>query len=516
MEFENDHGPDYKYDIYSDTEQEEGEEEEEEEEEYCDDYGKENPQTSLRCVIYCHCKKCYVKSTYGAADAANIANAYYERNRTRRDCSGTETQTQNIKLNRQNRFVVMAHRGFRVSFPDPSGEILSQHTYEETEDEPKTHTKKMQQLVAQGAWCDERAMHYTNLIDDFKHYEKYCNTVDSSAFPRHHALVSAAFSSSVAILEGRLWDSFSSAIPIEHYIRAFAPKWDNIKMKSKPAAHAPPSSVFTETLFRQRCNLVAYSGIAGVLCARLFHTCRKTTSDPYFRKSAFKMMQRVHSAHTCEILVDNRYQVMTPKNDASFDSLSFKNARAELRILYAACIGELKTKAIRYARGFINICEIHSDHRFEKMRLLMIVCLKRLINDPNKFNDLSKPRISSSKRTIQIMKFVTEFPGLYDFNVARAYGAATMRLRIATISTQIRLAGDGCSAALLAFAVLEPRMVDDHIAPEIDPRYCGIAELDRELYIPSRDKTFGTVLQKYRHHIPRTADVIKDVCRHLL
>ena len=30
MEFENDHGPDYKYDIYSDTEQEEGEEEEEE------------------------------------------------------------------------------------------------------------------------------------------------------------------------------------------------------------------------------------------------------------------------------------------------------------------------------------------------------------------------------------------------------------------------------------------------------------------------------------------------------
>jgi hypothetical protein len=229
------------------------------------------------------------------------------------------------------------------------------------------------------------------------------------------------------------------------------------------------------------------------------------------------MMQRVHSAHTCEILVDNRYQVATPKNDASFNSLSFKNARAELRILYAACIGELKTKAIRYARGFINICEIHSDYRFEKMRLLMIVCLTRLMHDPNKSNDLSKPRISSFKRTNQLMKFVTEFPGLYDFNVARAYGASTMRLRIATISAQIRLAGDGCCAALLAFAVLEPRMVDDHIAPEIDPRYCGINKMEsQELYIPSRDKTFGTVLQKYRHHIPRTADVIKDVCRHLL
>lgn len=414
---------------------------------------------------------------------------------------------------RQNRFVVMAHRGFRVSFPDPEYRPEDQDQDRDADEEAdeeaaekKSNAKKLQQLIAQGLWGDERARYYTNLIDDFK----YQVEDDSrSAFPRHHALIATAFGSSVSILESaHLWAS-----PIAR-LRIFAPiwDWDSMKMKSKAFAMAPASSVFTETSHRQRIKLVVYSGLSGILCARLFGNCH-TQFGARLQKLAFEIMRRTHSSHTSEMLVDNHYCTTPPKTDCRFDMMmSLKAARAELRILYSECIDELKTKARQYRCGRIDKREIHLDERFEKMHSLMMLCSRRLLT-PNNFIDpvdLMKPKHKSGscEYIARIMKFVTEFSGLYDKDVVRLYGSSIVRFRNTIIVSQIRLASQGCYAALLAFAAFEPRMIDEHIAPEIGG--C------QNTHIPSRHKTFGKLLQMYRHHIPRTADVLKNVCRHYL
>jgi hypothetical protein len=145
----------------------------------------------------------------------------------------------------------------------------------------------------------------------------------------------------------------------------------------------------------------------------------------------------------------------------------------------------------------------------------MIFCLKYLMNLRNKMNDPEQPKDSLFKRSVRVMKFIAEFPGLYDFDVARVFGISAMRLRTASRGTQMRLASQGCYAAFLSFAVLEPRMVDDYLALELGTKYGGyLGDGCAENHIASRNKVLGgDLLKKYRHHIPRTADVVRDVCR---
>ena len=138
------------------------------------------------------------------------------------------------------------------------------------------------------------------------------------------------------------------------------------------------------------------------------------------------------------------------------------------------------------------------------------------MNLRNKMNDLDKPKDSALKRCRRIMKFIAEFPGLYDVDVARAFGTSAMRLRTATVESQLRSTkNEGCYAALLSFAVLEPNMVDEYLAPEVNSMHGGIGSSEcLENHVASRNKILGgDLLNKYRHHIPRTADVVRDVCR---
>ena len=136
------------------------------------------------------------------------------------------------------------------------------------------------------------------------------------------------------------------------------------------------------------------------------------------------------------------------------------------------------------------------------------------MNLRNKSNDLNLPEDSSFKRSVRIMKFIAEFPGLYEFDIASVFGLSSMRLRTASRGTQIRLANQGCYAALLSFAVVEPRMVDDYLAPEVSSKFGGcLGENNADNHVASRNKIFGELLKKYRHHIPRTADVDGDICR---
>ena len=490
--------------------------------------------SSAQPRIQCECKKCY-KSRHrsegpgvGPMNEVVIA-AYQERNydywfgAARRNRHTDPDQIR--ELIRRNRHFVLAYRGFCVSFPEPV-DVLSSRDYRNPscEDEVAETAEKMKQLVAQGLWGESQEKHYKNLIDDFRYNEEHCNTADDSAFPRHRALVAASFGSSVAILERKLWGiplartRISMGIPCN----CADPAAFMTKSKSVAIARAPASSVFTELTARQKVKLVAYSGIAGTLAARLFGSCRKVAGTTQIRYHAFQMVQRAHSTQACEVLMDNRYRYngsfprMTIAGAGSDPNPSIKDARAELRELYPRCIDDLRHKAVQYSRGFIDIDEIHANPTFERMYSLMIFCVKYLMNLRNKSNDPNLPEDSSFKRTVRIMKFIAEFPGLYEFDIARVFGLSSMKLRTATRGTQLRLASQGCYAALLSFAVLEPRMIDDYLAPEVSSRYGGWLGADSHVahnHVASRNKIFGELLKKYRHHIPRTADVDGDICR---
>lgn len=475
----------------------------------------------------CECKKCY-QSRHRAerGDEALIA-AYQDRNyeywfgAARRNRHNDPDQIR--ERVRRNRHFVLAYRGFCVSFPEPV-DVLSSRDYRNLgcEDEVAETAEKTKHLVAQGIWGESQEKHYKNLIDDFRYNEEHCNTADDSAFPRHRALVAASFGSSIAILERNLWGvpltrtRISMGIPFD----CADPASFMAKSKSVAIAHAPASSVFTELTARQKVKLMAYSGIAGTLAARLFGSCRKVAGTTQLREHAFKMTQRAHSTQACEILMDNRYRYsgsfprMTIGSAGAGADPSIKDARAELRELYPRCIDELRHKAVQYRRGFVDIGEIHANPNFERMYALMIFCVKYLMNLRNKSNDLNLPEDSSFKRTVRIMKFIAEFPGLYEFDIARVFGLSSMRLRTATHGTQMRLASQGCYAALLSFAVVEPRMVDDYLAPEVSSKFGGCLGVDNaHNHVASRNKIFGELLKKYRHHIPRTADAVGDMCR---
>jgi hypothetical protein len=289
------------------------------------------------------------------------------------------------------------------------------------------------------------------------------------------------------------------------------------RVKAISIAHKPASSIFTETTARQRAKILAYSGIAGSIISRLCRGCANVAGTARIRRQhAFKMTQRIHSSQACEILMDNRYHYDGAFSGTDATIVCIKCARAELRELYPRCIQELKYKATQYRRGDIDICEMRSNPNFIRIYSLLIFCTKYLINiRRNKMEDPDKPQDTSIKRPIRIMKFIAEFPGLYDFDVARAFGSATMHFRNAAIGSQLRLVNQGVYAALLSFAVVEPGMVDAYLAPDVSSKYGGIEGLAcAENHIASRNKIFGgELLKKYRHHIPRTADALRDVCR---
>ena len=497
-------------------------------------FGNPAPAPTLPRRV-CECKRCYqVRNSKSRPGPEDVIAAYYERNHDY--CARREHRKQESTW--RNRHVVLTHRGFQVSFPEPMEPQPSSRQYRHAhpDEEVAENDEKMRQLVAQGMWSDEIQKHYTNLIDDFKYGEvrSQLETAPSTAFPRHEMLVAASFTSSIAILESHLWCAplacvriISLAIPLQ----CADPAAFVSKSKSKAMALAPASSVFTETTEPQRAKLLAYSGIAGKLAARLFGRCGPVNcgsgngcngnNNRTFQKSAFVLMQRVHSLQTCEILTDNRYWF-----DGSFhrplkeidQATPIRELIAEFRELYHGCIADLKCVAVKYKRGFIGVDEIHSDQIFGRFYSLLILCIKRLMNLRNKSENLDEPEETTMKRTNRIMKFVAEFPDVYHADVARVFGLSAMKLRISTRGTQLRLASQGCYSAFLSFAVSEPRMVDAFLAPEIGNRYGGIMDgSDCENHISSRHRVFGgELLKKYRHHIPRTAEVLADMCRNNL
>lgn len=414
----------------------------------------------------------------------------------------------------------MTHKGFQVSFPvhsrGPQVSYQYRHAYRHAcpEDEVSDYNEKVQELVAQGVWSEEVRTHYTNLIDDFNHshVQSHWETLPRTAFPRHETLVAASFTSSISILEADLWHTrlahmrINCAEPVEFMS----------KSKSKGMTLERASSVFTETTESQRTKLLAYSGIAGKLAARLFRMvgCGNRIKC---QKSAFDVVQRVHSLQTCEILMNNRYwytgsSIFKKKHKNDEEEIPIKKLVAEFRELYRARIVDFKCVAVKYKRGLINVAELQSDQIVRRFYSLWTSCIGRMMGiRRNKSESLDEPEDTIMMRTNRIMKFITEFPDIFHKDVSILFGLFGLSsMRKAIRGTQLRLASEGCYSAFLSFAVSEPLMVDAFLAPVISTKYSGY----NDNHISSRHRVFGgDVLRKYRHHIPRTADVSQDVCR---
>ena len=269
---------------------------------------------------------------------------------------------------------------------------------------------------------------------------------------------------------------------------------------------APASSVFTETTERQRSKLLAYAGIAGKLIVQLFANCGSLHSHP-IRNSTFTMTQRVHSLATCEIIMDNRYWYRGGffKHEVDADNTM---PIVEFRKLYRDHIAEIKCTALKYRKGVVNLDQIRSDPIKTRFYSLMMQCMKLLMRLYNNNNG------EHMKRSNQIMEFIAEFPEILHEDIARMGGLSTMRLRMTTQETQLRLAKQGSYCAFLSFAASNSRMVDAFLAPEVGAQYGGVYTVsDRENHVSSGDRVFGELLKTHRHHMPRTAEVMGDICR---
>jgi hypothetical protein len=419
----------------------------------------------------------------------------------------------------------MNHGGFCVSFPE-----LDMDAVEENKNERKR--QKCKCIENGDIWNDQvkQRYRYVQLIDDFNTYNNFENIKRiGAAFPRFSALVGASCHSSQLLL----------CNPTGHYA------WHARVNRSLTGANRysfsnavlPASSVFTETTKMQRNRLLAFSGISGMVISRLLLSGKIGTYNvpshyaETLAKYAIITTRRAHSMNACEIVADNRYtfpfQGMqepppflkpTPSYKdvlsvyKSLKPTSYIELLAELRQLYPATISKVMAVA-RQVQGGLSINAINSNEQFIRLHNLKIICGKRLMNMRNESENPHELKDSQFKRSVRIMRFAAEFPQLFSHEFSRVFGMSSLRLRVATIEAQLRLARQGCYAAILSFAAVEPRMMDAFLCPVINTNYGGIDISHWDNHIHSSDEVFGPLLLKHGHHIPRTADVIGDVCR---
>lgn len=457
--------------------------------------------------------------------AYNERNRYAWRERDVRDAADPESRKFEAIVENRLRHTVMEHRGFCVSF---SGLNIAWTPYGHQD----SYELKTQGCIEAGLWNDTVRQRYVQLIDDFETYMENIFSV-GAAFPRFHALVSAACRSSQLLLcQPYSWNQCVNDIITKSRV--------NLSSVSKAISPASASSVFTEIAGAQRLRLLEYSGITGKLITRMMcgMSGRLGTYEiPNYlavalTKYALHTTRRVHCTNACEILVGNRYIIhesairhsqggVSTKKRTYRDVIAGKPPRktkylealAELRILYDTQISNLMTVAKQVQGGLSVDLAVNSNDQFLRLNDLKIVCGRRLMNMRNEAEDLTAPEDDQFQISTRTMRFVAEFPKLFSYEISRLFGAASLRLYVAIIEAQLRLAKQGCYAAMLSFAASEPRMVDAFLCPVIARTYGGLSEKDKYNHVASKDEVLGPLLLKYRHHIPRTAHVVGDVCR---
>jgi len=357
---------------------------------------------------------------------------------------------------------------------------------------------------------------YRRLIDDyFLHHEMFDS--QCAAFPHHHVLVMASMSSTCAMIE--------RVLPIP---RCFSFRSHMYFEGAKQRAQNPfEITRFTPMSGLQKNMILAHSGIAGIVISRLFSPPTDHFQDgKQLMQLLHGVVHRVHSRAECEIFADNRYgksclneEVAATEAD---DSLTLEMATDELRVLYTGHIQHIMRMVRQLKRGYLNADDIrHAIPEFQRMHQLWAYCLQEVIaqyEDEIQYEDGHHIR-----KMVGVARMVGEFPLLYLSEMTTIYSKTSATLAKNTIAKLIQMEGAAytnmrvgwCRAGLLAFAAVEPRMVDQFLAPRLEivawdgnDRYQAI-----ENHIPSRCPIFGNLRAKYQVHLPRTGDCEWEICR---
>jgi hypothetical protein len=277
---------------------------------------------------------------------------------------------------------------------------------------------------------------------------------------------------------------------------------------------------FTQMDGLQKNMILAHSGIAGLAIFRLF----QTTHVPNQRQRLMlthAVVRRVHSRAECEIFADNRYGksgAAEPVSALADDSITLETATDELRVLYTGHIQSIMQKIRQMKRGILNAQDICAISEFQRMNQLWFNCVQQVIAEYE--DEIQYEDGDHFRKMFHVSKMVGEFPLLCSSEMMSVYSKNSATLAKKAISMLIEMANNqilhvGCRAGLLAFAAVEPRMVDQYLAPRL--QLCAWDGNDRyqalENHIPSRCPIFGPLRKKYQVHMPRTGDCEWEICR---
>jgi hypothetical protein len=451
------------------------------------------------------------------------------------------------------RHCILTHRGFTVHAPNPSAPIPYTRTdggiayvfappiqpgEVRNDDNFRNSFKTPEGMTIE---------HYRRLIDDYHLNQEQLDT-PFAAFPRHHALAMASLSSTCATIESGLWatrktglriadHTLDSTVRIQFYSPAYFERAFGI---AKQHAQDPfEITRFTEMSGMQRNTVLAHSGIAGLVISRLF-TSPCVPENQYGMshmvcvKQSRVVARRVHSIEECEIFADNRYGKSGKYNGnpellnanllsrmmPDFKTQTLETARSELRVLYPREIHNILGMIRRLKRGLINVDEVRGNPVFHRMYALWLYCLKDLVAKQKDEDGDSRVKL-----IVDVMGFSAEFHLMYSTEMLSLYSKTAARFVKVSMAALLRLSSNasldnpklsvGCRAGILAFAAVEPRMVDQYLAPKL--AICSFDGNDKEdaleNHVPSRCPIFGELLKKFRVHMPRTGDCEWDICR---
>jgi hypothetical protein len=201
-----------------------------------------------------------------------------------------------------------------------------------------------------------------------------------------------------------------------------------------------------------------------------------------------------------------------------------QETKQELLVIYDANIDRLEAAVAQYARGFVSLEAIRTDPEFVKM----FTKFWRLSFQTMKARSCSESRLAALRATNpesfsadeekaerfvvcrEIFSAQCQFSRLMQYNVAHLFDNSSFNyatLVRSSKSSQLRLCNDGVTAALLAFAAIEPRMVTAEMVPKLEVIYIGCDLISAANHIQTRDPVFGKMLAKHRQHVPLVKEI---------
>jgi hypothetical protein len=362
---------------------------------------------------------------------------------------------------------------------------------------------------------------------DFKHID--------TALPRHFALVAATRQPRQFISRTE-----SCVMTLQN-----TPQQNKIQSRARARIHTTCDiTPFTEITLHQRVIIIARTGIAHLLVkklAGLFWTER------HMHQSALTFADLVasfiSSALACEYLVGNRYYRNLPVILANEVQLvgcphgrhyqitaedvtpaKIQETTQELQAIYDANIDRLEAAVAQYARGFVSLEAIRTDPDFVKM----FSKFWRLSFQTMKARSCSESRLAALRATNpeslsaeeekaerfvvcrEIFSAQCQFSRLMQYNIAHLFDNSSFNyatLLRSSKSSQLRLCNDGVTAALLAFAAIEPRMVTAEMVPILGTDYVSCDLTSAANHVQTRDPVFGKMLAKHRQHVPLVKEI---------